>query len=285
MSNYQAGKDYEGFVEIVYRAILEAERRQGKIAPVKIERNKTITSKSGTPAEIDIYWEYEVAGIVHSVAIECKNHNKNIDIPEVRDFAMKIQNCGGLKGLMVTKIGFSKNAIAEASAHNIDLLILREQQPEDWEDRIKRIDVKIHILSACRTLNLMPKFNKPWAIANGFKEGEPISFQTQNDLLVIEDHASGFRHTLQELEQNNFFEDTQPGTHTWSKVCQDGWIHFGDTKLKLDSIQIEYLQPEIERQEINIDFEQYVLAVMEYINGHNGKFVILTSGEKKEFYA
>jgi hypothetical protein len=97
MSNYDAGKSYEDFVETVYKAILEAERRNGNIGHVTLERRKKITSKSGTPAEIDIYWEYTVAGIKNSVAIECRNYNKNVDIPGVRDFARKYQTSVALK--------------------------------------------------------------------------------------------------------------------------------------------------------------------------------------------
>ncbi|MDE3015753.1 MAG: restriction endonuclease, partial [Pseudomonadota bacterium] len=255
MNNHAIGQDYEDFVETVYKAILEAERRQGKTAPVTIERNKIITSKSGTPAEIDIYWEYQVAGITHRVAIECKNYNKNIDIPRVRDFARKIEHLSGLKGLMVTKKGFSENAIAEASADNIDLLIIREQRDQDWDGRIKQVNVRIHILSASRTIKIIPTFNKSWMLNNGFKEGDLINYSTTNELIIIEDAASAFKHTLRQLEQSDFFEQKEPGTHVWQKQFQDGWISFDQIKLKLDSIAVEYNKPNIMQQEVNVNFE------------------------------
>ena len=283
MNNHAIGLDYEDFVETVYKAILEAERRQGKTAPVVIERNKIITSKSGTPAEIDIYWEYQVAGITHRVAIECKNYNKNIDIPRVRDFARKIEHLSGLKGLMVTKKGFSENAIAEASADNIDLLIIREQSAEDWDGRIKQVNVRIHILSSSRTIKIVPTFNKEWMLNNGFKEGDSINYSTTNEQIVIEDVVPAFKHTLRHLEQNDFFEQKEVGTHVWEKQFQDGWISFDQKKLKLDAIRVEYNKPPLTQQEININFEQYVLAVMEYINGQQNKFVVLKTGERKQF--
>jgi len=283
MNNHAIGQDYEDFVETVYKAILEAERRQGKTTPVMIERNKIITSKTGTPAEIDIYWEYQVAGITHSVAIECKNYNRNIDIPEVRDFAMKIQNNGGLKGLMVTKKGFSQNAITEASAHSIDLLIIREHAAEDWDGYINQVNVQMLMLTPSRTIKITPSYNRDWMLNNGFKVGDSVSYNTTHDLIILEDAASGFKHSLWELQQNDFFEQKEPGTHIWVKQFQDGWIHFDQTKYKLDSIQIEYRKSPPARHEINIDFAHYVLAVMEYINGQKDKFVVLKTGERKGY--
>lgn len=282
MSNKDKGNTYEAFVESVYKAILEAERRQGKSASVTIERNKTIISKSGTPAEIDIYWEYQLAGITHKVAIECKNYNKNIDIPRVRDFARKIEHISGLKGLMVTRKGFSENAITEASADNIDLLTIREYAAEDWDGYITHVNVQIHLVAPSRTIGLRPSFNREWMLANGFKTGERVSYNTRNDLLIIEDKASGFRYSLFALEANDFFEDKGPGTHIWSKQFEDGWIYFDQTALKLDSIEVEYRKNPATQRDINVDFEQYVLAVMKYINGEQNKFAVMRTGERKK---
>ncbi|MDA0344957.1 MAG: restriction endonuclease [Proteobacteria bacterium] len=283
MSNLKKGKGYEEFVETVYKAILEAEKRQGKIGSVCIERNKIITSKSGTPAEIDIYWENEVAGIKHSVAIECKNYNKNIDIPRVRDFARKIEHISGLKGLMVTKKGFSENAIKEASADNIDLLVIREQTDEDWDGYIKTINIRMHIQQPCQTTSISPRLNKEWALTNGYAEGSQLQLNVRNDCLIFEDKETEFKHSLLELENGDFFEEKGIGQHVWEKQFTDGWMVVGTEAYKLDCVNITYVKPATIQSEMHIDFEQYVLAIMEYINGGSNKFVVLKNGEKKEY--
>lgn len=280
MSNYDAGKSYEDFVETVYKAILEAERRNGNIGHVTLERRKKITSKSGTPAEIDIYWEYTVAGIKNSVAIECRNYNKNVDIPGVRDFARKISDISGLKGLMVTKKGFSQNAIAEASADNIDLLVVREHEAEDWDGRLKSISINIHILDTSRATSFKSFVNKEWAAQNSY---EGSKWSSQNDMVTIEDRKTGFKHTLLDLEKNDFFENKDVGAHVWQKDFEDGWVSHGEDEIKVDKVEIGYFKPPVSKQEINIDFEKYVLAVMEYVNGQAGKFMVMTSGERKEY--
>lgn len=283
MSNYTKGSQYEDFVEAVYRAILEAERRNGNTRPIQLERRKRIISKSGTPAEIDIYWEHSVAGITHCVAIECKNYNKKVDLPAVRDFARKISDLSGLKGLIVSTLGFSDHAIAEASADNIDLLIIREQTKEDWTGRLKEINVRLHVNQPSRTLGMTPVINKAWGIEQGYQDREVIGIQARNDMMIFEDKATGFRHSLYELESRNFFSEEGPGRRVWEHNFLDGWLHAGEKSIKIDSIRIDYVKPTPINTEFLIDFEQYVLAVMEYINGEKGKYVVLKTGERKGY--
>lgn len=283
MSNYVIGMTYEDFVEQVYAAILEAEKRNGRIDHVALERRKKIISKSGTPSEIDIYWEYTLAGIKNAVAIECKNFNKNVDIAKVRDFARKISDISGLKGLMVTKKGFSKHAIDEAKADNIDLLVVREHKDADWNGHIKTIHIQYHIGQASRTRNIQPYLDKEWAKEKGFKDREEIQLNIRNDLLIFEDLEGSFRHSLHELESKHFFEDKDSGSHTWEREFKGGWMHIGEESYKLDRIIIDYYNPPVIKQEQIIDFEQYVLAVMEYVSGTDEKYVVLRNGEKKEY--
>lgn len=283
MSNYIKGNDYELFVETVYQALLAAEKESGQIGGVNIERKKIITSKSGTPAEIDLYWEYEIAGIKNSVAIECKNYNKNVGLPQIRDFARKISDISGLKGLVVTKKGFSKNAIKEAKADSIDLLIIREQQDVDWEDRISRICLRLHVLTASRAIDLQPRYNNKWMLANGYKKGDQISFQFVNNKLFFEDKEDGFRHSLLDLENKHFFEGKDPGEHIWERSFKDGWMTHEEDIFKIDAIKIKYINDPITQTEMNIDLTSYILAIMEYISGQGGKYVVLRNGEKREY--
>jgi hypothetical protein len=278
-SNYAVGKNYEDFVETVYKALLEAEKRNGQIGHIAVERRKKIISKSGTPAEIDIYWVYELAGIKNSVAIECRNYNKKVDIPGVRDFARKISNISGLKGLMVSTKGFSENAILEAKSDNIDLLIIREHGGGDFDGRITKVNITIHVMPVSRITRLNVSMTEEMAVKNKASQGD--QFFTRNDQTIVEDRATGFKHSFLELEQSAFFENKGPGKHTWKKDFQDGWIHFEGKSFQIQALQVEYITPPPMQQEIAIDFEQYVLAIMEYVSGGQGKFVVLKSGEKK----
>jgi hypothetical protein len=69
--------------------------------------------------------------------IECKYWNDNVD----KDIIMKVdsivKDCHFNKGIIVSKRGFTPDAIAYAQSVNIGLVILREPIDEDWEGRIK----------------------------------------------------------------------------------------------------------------------------------------------------
>jgi hypothetical protein len=282
-TNFGKGVTYEDFVETIYRALLEAERRDGRIGHVKIEKRKKITSKSGTPAEIDLYWEYTIAGITHCVAIECRNHNTNVGISGVRDFARKISDISGLKGLMVTRKGFSKNAIQEAAADNIDLLVIRELEEADWEGRLKTVTLRLHVTLPSRITRIVPYPNREWADAQGYRPGDSFSLTGRNDQVVIEERQGQFKYSIKELEENRFLEANGPGNHSWSRKFVDGWIHTPERSIKIDALQIQYDNPKSIDMETAIHFEQYVLAVMEYVSGGSGKFVVLKTGKKQDF--
>lgn len=283
MNNYKKGKSYEAFVEYIHTAVLEAEKKAGNISTIKLERNITLKCKSGATAEIDIFWQYTIANIIFRVAIECKNHNKAVDVGEVREFALKIDSIGNMKGLMVAKNGFTENAKKEAEFYNIQLLIIREQKDSDWDGRLKKVRINLHTLLQSRTTKIDPVVNKAWANENGFKSGDTFSFSKRNDNIFIKEPSSNFHFSLFELEKHNFFSAHSTGIYKWERdFSDDGWLIISNQKIKLDKISITYEIPEPIQSSLSIDFSSYVVAIMEYI-AENKKIALMKDGILKEF--
>lgn len=286
MSNKAKGDNFEAFVETVYQAILEAESREGKIGAVCLERKKKLQSIDGTEAEIDIYWEYEYAGITHAVAIECKDYNRNVDLPRIRDFSGKIQLLSGIKGLMISRKGFSEQAVQAASAKKIDLIVLREHTDEDWNGYIKEINIKMEFSIPSRITKISDiKMNKEWGIQQGYVSGQQFNISGLNNELILEDKNTNFRQSLFELESKDFLEDKGVGSHTWTKSFTDGWLHTPENSVKIDSISIDYVKSTPFSSEMSINFEHLVLAVIEYVNSKNiaGKHVIMKDGTRRDY--
>jgi hypothetical protein len=283
MSNKTKGDNYEDFVAQVYNAVLVAEASLGKIHPISLERKKVIISLNGTPSEIDIYWEYSIAGITQSVAIECKNFNRNVDLPKIRDFAHKIQSISGLKGVMVTKKGFSDNVKKFAKAENIELIVIREQNNDDWDGYIREICIKGVYILPSRFLRIQDIIiNRNWLIDQGFSKGDTVTyeFNARNDHIIIEDRNTEFKYSLHKLQSCHFFQDTVPGVYIWTKQFQDGWIHTPDSCYKIDLISIQYYNPDPIEDNFSIDFGSCVLAVMEFVN-RSEKCFVMRDGEQK----
>lgn len=73
------GIEYEIFVQYLVDALLKADNVCGQ-KNIKVEHRKIIKDNSGIEREIDVYWEFELAGIIYKNAIECKDYNSTISI-------------------------------------------------------------------------------------------------------------------------------------------------------------------------------------------------------------
>ena len=97
--------------------------------------------------QIDVYWEYQIAGIIHKVAIECKNYNSNVSVAKVRDFYGVLSDIGNINGVIVSKVGFQKGAKEFAKYYGINLRELRVPTDEDWKGRIKTIQINMEVIT------------------------------------------------------------------------------------------------------------------------------------------
>lgn len=123
MFNFKKGKIFEDYVEHVYQLLLDSETGQDD-EPVMISRNVKL-SKQGYSSEFDIYYEFSKAGVRHKVAIECKNHNKPIDISHIRNFNDKIRDFN-VTGVFISNSGFQSGAKSYAAEKGIMILTTNE---------------------------------------------------------------------------------------------------------------------------------------------------------------
>ena len=117
--------EYEKFTQEIYQELVNTD----VLKATKVLHNIKLKGKSGQEHQIDVYWEYEIAGNKHKVAIECKNYNQTEAIGKVRDFFGALYDLIDVKGIMVTKVGYQKGAKEYASYYGIDLKELRTPNP------------------------------------------------------------------------------------------------------------------------------------------------------------
>ena len=134
--------EYEKFTQEIYQELVNAD----VLKTTNVQHNVKLKGRSGQVHQIDVYWEYEIAGSKHKVAIECKNYNKTVGIGKVRDFYGVLYDLVDVKGIMVTKVGYQKGAKEYASYYGIDLKELRS--PNSGEAVIG--EVELHINTSTR---------------------------------------------------------------------------------------------------------------------------------------
>ncbi|WP_460269053.1 restriction endonuclease [Clostridium botulinum] len=182
MSNENA--EYEKLTKDIYETILKEEGLNN----IKVDHDVKILGKSGCCHQIDVYWEFKMAGVIHRIAIECKNYSSSVSIAKIRDFFGVIHDIGNIKGIFITKVGYQSGAIKFGEYYGIDLKELRFPSHEDWEGRIK--DIHINMKAYTTQIKKMDIIidKDLYSKNDNYKCGDEIIFSGINkDILVIDD--------------------------------------------------------------------------------------------------
>ncbi|WP_350306001.1 restriction endonuclease [Photorhabdus viridis] len=108
--------DLESYTQYVYSTLLNP-RDNG----VEVRRNVVLKGLKGE-YQIDVFYQFEKAGFIHRVAIECKYHNRPLDRDTIMPFCNKITDIGNIIGVIVSKSGYQSGAKEYAEKHGITLL-------------------------------------------------------------------------------------------------------------------------------------------------------------------
>lgn len=111
---------YEKFVREVHQSLVN----QDAVKNIDVQHNVTIKGKSGATHQIDVYWEFEVAGNVYKTCIECKEHSSAVKKTHVASFIAVLDDIGGVTGIFVTTKSYQKGAKLLAKQGNVRLLVL-----------------------------------------------------------------------------------------------------------------------------------------------------------------
>lgn len=150
--------EYEKFTQEVYQELVAAD----VVKTTNVQHNVKLRGKSGREHQIDVYWEYEIAGVIHRVAIECKNYKRKVPIGAVRDFYGVLGDLNNVAGIMVTIIGYQEGAKEFAAHYGISLKELR--RPNQDEGIIGTVETNIYIAKR-QCLYLV---DENWAASKGF---------------------------------------------------------------------------------------------------------------------
>lgn len=149
--------EYEKFAQDVYRRLSALEG----INTIDIKHNIRLTGKSGCQHQIDVYWEYELAGVNRKVAIECKNYARSVSIGKVRDFYGVLSDLENIAGIMVTKMGYQAGAKKYAAHNGINLKELRT--PNESDGFVAELEININVKNRRRLFFI----DEDWAKHHG----------------------------------------------------------------------------------------------------------------------
>ncbi len=115
------GRELEKHVQQVFSFLLNL-----KDEGVVVGRDVQVIDKFGLSHQVDVFYQFERAGVTHKVAIECKDHGRPIENGEVAKFYGKMCNAGALSLVIVSRLGYQRLAIEYAEKHDILLLTVND---------------------------------------------------------------------------------------------------------------------------------------------------------------
>jgi hypothetical protein len=249
--------EYEKFTQDIYQSLINA---QG-INSIEILHDVKIKGKSSQEHQIDVYWEYEIAGVKHKVAIECKNYNKNVSIGKVRDFYSVLSDLNNVNGIMVTKIGYQKGAKKYAEHYGINLKELRFPIAKDWKGRIKKVNIQLSlVISDIKERTLI--FDEEW-INENIKTTEQGNIQGLTNEIFIRDEFGNPINNFQDLDAKvpHKSEAAIGLEHTFD--FENAYIDFVPIgKVKIKGIKYLYDIIKTTPQNLIIDGEETVKAIL-----------------------
>lgn len=279
MSSVSKGNELEDIIQYLYQKILEAEG----LTNVKVQKKVTLTSDAGYTSEFDIYWEFEVAGLIHKVAIECKNYNSSVGKGDVHEFANKLDGFKDIRGIMVTKIGYQKGAIGVAKQYKISLKLLRSVDEMDWTGRIREI---IFDINAIGPLKVKTKFVLRKEYLNGRSESviPKVTDKEKNDVVIFDDSGkpiTSFEEIMQTLEKNSG-EFGTINEYVYKNSDQKIFIHdINGQLLQIDEIVFEYTR-NLYKEKLIFKAKDYIVAfLLDYLNDGEPPFILFKNGQIK----
>lgn len=113
----KAGSEFESYVKYVYEIILNLKGEN-----IIVSKNAVVFGTSGAKHEIDVFYQFEKANIIHKVAIECKDTVEPVPKGKVQEFFGKIEDIHNIIGVMVSQSGYQSGAVTYADGKGILLL-------------------------------------------------------------------------------------------------------------------------------------------------------------------
>ena len=272
--------EYEKITQEIYQELVNAD----VLKTTDVQHNIKLKGRSGQEHQIDVYWEYEIAGTKQKVAIECKNYNKTVGIGKVRDFYGVLYDLNNVAGIMVTKIGYQKGAKEYASEYGISLKELRAPNP--GEAIIGEVEMNFDI-SVRRCLFLV---DADYAETDKFSVTKYKHFLDWMSLNNESSWASS-THVPLELVDRNIVNSNGVTIVTLEKIekglpkdsdsdivfkYEDAFVNTRWGKIKINEIKYEY-EYKNEKKIIAIDAQDFVKAILK--DALNGEIKLIANKE------
>lgn len=260
--------EFELFTQHIYQKLVDND----VLKPTKVQHNIKLKGKSGCEHQIDVYWEYEIAGNMHRVAIECKNYNSLVPLGKVRDFQSVLSDLTNVNGIMVSRKGYQDGAKQFAAEYGISLKMVREP---GWNEVIGSITTVVYgnvrhtlflidegwIVEHHYDLNKLRKFYASfqfdkadyWRVATHFPIDTKDNYIRNANGDIISSIEELIRHLPEKPEPDNSIVFP----------FEDGWVesrYWGPVRIR--EVKFEY-ENKVQETTLNLAADDFVEAILD----------------------
>ncbi|MGB7194234.1 MAG: restriction endonuclease [Collimonas pratensis] len=198
---------------------LVANIQRGLAPEASVEHNVKVMGKdSEIERQIDIYVKQQIGQYTMTIAIDCKDYKRPVDVKGVEEFAGMVQDIRANKGVLVCPAGFTSSAKKLAKKKEIELY-----RPVDNNDHKWR--VKATMPAVCEYISAGMSFKISCSYPGPFKlEKHPADL----DALSVEGQRLGTALDVAMEKWNNGEYPPQPGQH-------DDLAIFRDVEVQVDN--------------------------------------------------
>lgn len=123
------------FQQIIYMI-----QKQLANTAVVTESKMLKNTRTGALAEVDIAIEVKVGGIPLKIGVECTAKGRPATVEWVREMIGKHQDLPINKSILVSKMGYTPEALRTAKAHDFSAIMLEEAEKLNWETFVEDIE-------------------------------------------------------------------------------------------------------------------------------------------------
>ncbi len=280
------GSEYELFVREIQQILIDTDVKMSIQKNITVECNKKIVDNNGITREFDIYWEYEFAGILYRTIIECKDYASKVSVEKIDALLGKIADIPYLTPIFATTQGYQSGAKVKAKNKGIELLVIREQNDDDWINKdgipyIKDVILNIHMIHPPFITNFSPIFDKTWIEENYEISSMPKSFGGLNTEIFIEDKVKNEKYSLYELQKGLGSVALGYGKQSHVEKFSDAYIIYEEKKYKLLGYKVDFIIFENSSTKIEIDITKQILGIVENIHRNEKKAICIDGTIKK----
>lgn len=127
------GKRFEQITQEIYQAFLNFDCAELGVKTITVQHNVVLKGISGNTHQIDVYWEFELAGTIYKTLVEVKDWKTPVKQEQLHSFKSVIQDIpGAANGIFVSKSGFQDGAKVFAESNGIKLIQITEDEQKPY---------------------------------------------------------------------------------------------------------------------------------------------------------